>query len=914
MFNLFRPRRRKTAPSGFHPEWFAGGVSSVSGQVVTPDRAMREATVAACVRILAESVAQLPVKVFRADGETEDSGVLVELLRYPNAWQDSFQFREYMMVCLCLRGNFYARMVRNRAGEVVELLPLSPESVGVRLVDWEPVYSYTDALGRSAECGPDKMLHVRGESLDGVIGFSPIGYHRNTIGLSLATEAHGGRIFRNGARPGGILTHPSKLSDEALEHLRQSWAASHGGENAGGTAILEEGMDFKAVSMTNEDAQYLETRKFQRGLICGIFRVPPHMVADLEKATFSNIEHQSIEFAKYSILPWAVRIETAFRRALLTPEQRAAGLHIRLVLDGLERADIKTRYESYSIAVQNGILSPNECRALENRRPREGGDTFLQPLNMTDGTGAGVDESGVKSWIVPQPGKSHLPGHRLFDVEEFFREQKRDREPAAKAAADDEDDDDEHVYDDWADGEWSEEVAEQNAIMRRYREKLQKLYEPLIREECVQVRALVERFFPAGKRLKAADPAFMGALESLYVKLERSFAGGATKAMYHELAASVATAAAKKIGVSANVLDQTLKESVGRYVDIVAQDHAASSLGQIRRIILEGGDDFDIKRSLLERLNAWEKKGAKKLSMTQAVASANHYARDTYWKFGVKKIRWVAQGSKACRFCQRLNGRTTKIEAPFLPGGKEFVEGFTPKRKVKYPPIHRGCVCAIAPVLDKTLYPDELAGVKRGDPMPPDEAILANPQRHASLDSGFWDNCPATVAAYEARRRGYNVNALSFTDNPRSNQLHRNSLDIWMQHESGKPLKYESSGCLDAWKMFDYLQKHIEPGKRYVLRYASGYNKETDITSYHLVHVFRDADGVKWHDPQNGNVGSGKDGLLYRLNRIQYLIEKEVEIEGITHKLPPIQAAPQLLRVDNLRFNEDVFRDIMQGV
>ena len=167
------------------------------------------------------------------------------------------------MTCLCLRGNFYALKVKVR-GNVVELLPLRPEAVSVERRNWELRYTYTDANGHSGTVGADKMLHVRGLSLDGIMGVSPIRYGRDAIGLAMATERHGARMFKNGARPGGVLKHPAKLSDEALEHLKLSWEAAHGGENTGGTAILEEGMSYDNISMTNEDAQYLDTRQFQR--------------------------------------------------------------------------------------------------------------------------------------------------------------------------------------------------------------------------------------------------------------------------------------------------------------------------------------------------------------------------------------------------------------------------------------------------------------------------------------------------------------------------------------------------------------------------------------------------------------------------------------------------------------------------
>jgi HK97 family phage portal protein len=364
------------------------GSDSTAGVSVSPDNAMRVATVYACIRILADSIAQLPVKVYRknptGNKETLQGDPLTATLAHaPNSWMTSFEFRELMMTCLCLRGNFYAYINRNAKDDITELLPIMPGAVSLQRNGWKIVYdiNLNDTIQR---VGQDKIFHVRGLSLNGYEGISPISYQRNAIGLAMATENHGARTFKNGARPGGVLTHPGKLSEDALKNLRESWTATHGGENAGGTAIIEEGMTYANVAMTNEDAQYLDSRSFQRTEICSIFRVPPHMIGDLTKSSFSNITQQSLEFVKYTVLPWSRRIEAAISRDLLSDVQRKQGVYVELLVDGLERADIKTRYEAYKEGIINGWISPNEVRSLENMNPREGGDVYMMPLNMTD--------------------------------------------------------------------------------------------------------------------------------------------------------------------------------------------------------------------------------------------------------------------------------------------------------------------------------------------------------------------------------------------------------------------------------------------------------------------------------------------------------------------------------------------------
>jgi HK97 family phage portal protein len=368
-----------------------GGGPTESGESVTPTRAMQQAAVFTCVRVLGESVAQLPFNLYRSrdDGGSDKMTThpLYRLLHYqPNEWQTSFEFREYLMACLNLRGNFYA--FKNYVGsgrnrKIAELLPLHPDTVTVVQDEKRNILYEVQIPNAAKQTVPQKnMLHIKGLSLDGVAGVSPIRYQREAIGLAMAAEKHGARVFKNGARPSVILKHPGSLTDEAAQRLKNNWETAYGGENVGKTAVLENGMGVETISMTNEDAQYLETRKFQRSEIAGIYRVPAHLVNDLEKATFSNIEHQSVNFVVHSLNPWLVRIEQAIWRDLLTPEEQAEGYYTRFNVDGLLRGDSKSRAEALKIQRENGIINANEWRALENMNPIDGGDVYLTPLNM----------------------------------------------------------------------------------------------------------------------------------------------------------------------------------------------------------------------------------------------------------------------------------------------------------------------------------------------------------------------------------------------------------------------------------------------------------------------------------------------------------------------------------------------------
>lgn len=370
-----------------------GAVPSKAGQMVTPLTAMQCAAVYACVRVLAESMAQLPLAVYkrRADGGADEAPEhpLYPLLHdAPNGFQTSFEWREMQMGHVALRGNAYCVISRTVKG-VAELLPLHPDRVRVtQLPDWSLRY---DVTGIAEPLRQSDILHLHGLSSTGVYGLSPIAQARETIGLALAAEDHGSRLFANGAEPSGVLSHPGpgKLSDDARKNLKESWQRAHSGPNKHGTALLEEGLTWTKLAVTNKDAQFLETRQYQRAEIASLFRIPPHLIGDLTRATFSNIEQQSLEFVIHTLMPWVKRWEQRLSRQLLSDVDRRT-YFVRFKVDGLLRGDIAGRYAAYAIAITNGWLNRNEVRALEGLNRADGLDEYLKPLNMTPGKPAGA--------------------------------------------------------------------------------------------------------------------------------------------------------------------------------------------------------------------------------------------------------------------------------------------------------------------------------------------------------------------------------------------------------------------------------------------------------------------------------------------------------------------------------------------
>lgn len=383
---LFRARDKPKDSVSAAPTFFFG--MSGSGKPVNAQTAIQLSTVYACVRVISETVASLPLGVYEAtdDGSQKatDHSLYFLLHDEPNSEMTSFVLREVMLAHLLLYGNSYCQILRSGRNQITGLYPLLPDHMEVdRDKNGMLTYTYSTSTGQRVIMAPEEVLHIPGLGFDGVMGYSPIALERNAIGLGIASEEYGSKFFSNGARPSGILTHPNTVKNPAA--LRESWNSIYGGSgNANRVAILEEGMRFEPIAIPNNEAQFLETRKFQVDEICRIFRVPPHLVGDLEHATFSNIEHQSIDFAVHTIRPWLVRIEQSMNRALFSDEEKGR-FYVQFNIDGLMRGDYKSRMEGYAIARQNGWMSANDIRALENQNPipsEEGGDAYLVNGNM----------------------------------------------------------------------------------------------------------------------------------------------------------------------------------------------------------------------------------------------------------------------------------------------------------------------------------------------------------------------------------------------------------------------------------------------------------------------------------------------------------------------------------------------------
>ena len=369
--------------------WFEPvSVRSASGMRVSADSAMRLSAVYACVRVLSETFATLPFCMYRDTGKggktaVKDHWLYNLIAKRPNRWQNTFEWREMMQGHLALRGNAYNRIIANARGEVTELVPLHPDRITVELMDSGDFrYRFKSPAGETEIIPRGSVFKISGLSSNGILGISPIEMMRETVGDGIAAQQFGARFFANDARPmGGWIESPGNFKNkEARDAFRESWQAAQAGNNRGKTAVLEAGMKYHEIGLSNKDSQLLELRQFNIADIARGFRIPPHLIADLSRATFTNIEQQSLEFVKYTMLPWAERWEAAIEDQLLFDND---AVEIEFDFANLERGDSAARSTFYSKGILDGWMTRNEVRARENLNPLPDLDAPLVPLNMS---------------------------------------------------------------------------------------------------------------------------------------------------------------------------------------------------------------------------------------------------------------------------------------------------------------------------------------------------------------------------------------------------------------------------------------------------------------------------------------------------------------------------------------------------
>ena len=642
-------------PSHDPPEgWYRGdGADTASGVDVTPDNALRANTVFACVRVLSQSVASLPFILYERVGKGKeratDKGLYSVLHDIANPKMTSFEHREFSMACLTLRGNAISEIEWGADGEIQSLTPINPKYIYDIKEKDKKLYYYVLMPGniQNQILPANQVIHIPGFSMHGYWGLSMIQEARQSIGLALATEEFGARFFGNGASPGGVLQHPGELDDEAYKRMKKGWNESHQGlNNSHRIAILEEGTEYKQVGIAPEDAQFLETRKYQDAQIAKIFGVPPHMVGDLERATFSNIEQQSLEFVIHSLRPWLVRWEQRVFKDLLQPTERKK-YFAEFLVDGLLRGDITSRYQAYSIGRQNGWLSANDVREKENMNPIDGGDEYLTPLNMVP---------------VGDARESSAPVEKRYQIPFETR--------SAKSARD------------------------RRRLMLNQVKVYRDVFSRIMRRQTKQIVNGAKKSF---SQRSFSD--FFNWLDEYLESLQPDMVDemSASAELY---AGEIASAAAEEIELEE--IDQDwLSRFIQRYLRAFASRDAEQVRAKIEKVLDEARQNGNDPIEALETdFQEWNEGRVDTLASDEAVRTNGAVSVQTYLMAGIGFLVWRNYG-KSCPYCKSLDGQRVGINEWYLKAGEDFQpEGadtpINPNRNVRHPPAHGGCDCLIS--------------------------------------------------------------------------------------------------------------------------------------------------------------------------------------------------------------------------
>jgi len=645
--------------------------------IVTPDSAMRFSAVFACTRVLAETLASVPLHHYErlpnGGRKHADNFNLAKVLKNPNPFMTGFELIEVMVKHLTSWGNAYAQVTYDARGDVVELWPLLPQNVlGSRLRGEERLYQYQDENGKISTISSQVLWHVKGLG-NGLDGISPLALMRKAVGLGLSAEEFGKKFFDNDARPGLVIQHPARLSEGATKNLKESWEADHKGvSKSHRIRILEEGMTLHEVGIPPEDAQFLETRKFQISEIARIYRVPPHMIADLDRASFSNIEHQGIEFVKYSILPWAKRIEESIYKFLYLQKEKTS-YYPEFLLAGLERGDIASRYTAYGTARQNGWMSANEIRKLENMDPVAGGDVYLIPLNMIP-----ADQASMRSEQV-------IVDSRQLKVADGERGQGQAIARTGQGQA---------IAPTELENRALRSVAVRQRISHSFRRVIQDTAERVMRREVQDVGKAVEKYLS-----KRDASQFLMWMDEFYQE-HADFMTRQFFPIFLSFAESIAAESMDEVAAEADLKDR-LERFVRSYSGSFAAQQTGISLFRMKKALqdaLDAGVDPD--EAMNGELNHWRDVRPGEIAMDQSTRASSAVAKFVYSAVGIMTLRWITLGD-SCPYCKAMDGRVISITKNFLSPGEEFEpEGadgpMTTSTHIGHPPLHGGCDCSIA--------------------------------------------------------------------------------------------------------------------------------------------------------------------------------------------------------------------------
>lgn len=651
-----------------------GGRRTAAGIAVNENSAMRTATVYACVRVLAETLAMLPLPVYRRIGsgaERDPDHPNFQLLHdRPNPELTSFLFREMLQAHIALWGNAYAEKEIGADGRVKALWPLLPDRTRPkRLENGARVYVTRLANGKDVGIPANRVVHIPGLGFNGVEGFSPIRMAMDAVALGKAAEEFGARFFGSGAQLNGVLTHPGVLGEAGRQNLRESFEMMYSGlGNSHRTAILEEGVEYERIGIPPNEAQFIELRKYQRSEIAAIYRVPPHMVGDLDRPFQSNVEQMDLDFVRHTMAPWFVRWEQVLNWDLFAPIERRT-FYAEFLVEGLLRGDSAARAAFYKEMVYIGAYTQNDVLRRENMNTFPEGNERWMPLNM-------VPLSALVKAAQQDP-------------------------PAAPGGA--------------AGGEGARRALPPAAVTETrttsgvvFRWRIQNAHERLFREAAERV---VRHEVQAGRKAlrKSADPQ-VGVLRAGMRKWMEEFYPGHSEYVIRQmtpvieaLGEAIWAAAIDEIGAE-HELTPEAEQFLRQYAEAQAARWVGSSQGQLDALLdsIDVADGDELSAMLDQRFGEWEETRADKTGKNEKIQLGSAMAKVAWVTAGVTLLRWVANAT-ACGLCQDMDGTIVDIDGSFVTEN-ETIEGedenqapLTARRSLAHPPLHGGCSCGIAP-------------------------------------------------------------------------------------------------------------------------------------------------------------------------------------------------------------------------
>ena len=639
---------------------------------VTAESAITQTPVWAAVNLISGTLGSLPLILYKeipnGGKERDRESDLYDKLRWqPNSFQTAVEFIEMGQGHLCLRGNFFARLETNRVGDLTSIVPLHPDRIQLKMVNGVVEYHYKEKAGQPRVFSSEEILHVKGLSSDGLIGYSPITVGAGAIALSNSAEKYGTRFFHNSAMPSGILSHPGKLKPEARSNIKQSWNTAHGGGKQHSVALLEEGLSWTALSVSPDEAQFIETRKFQAEEIARLFNVPPHLLMLLDRSTFSNVTEQNRSFATNCIRPWATRWQQALRKSIL--ERFATkGAFVEFDLDDLLRPDTIARATANQILLQNGALSIDEWRTKENLNPIDdpAGSVHWMPLNIAPVS------------VAENQGEDDQTRNNLEQQLRTLQIEIRKDATLPELRS----------------------LANRKKIADQFRPMIRDAGQRLVNREVKAVKRMMKKNLsgiPDGRELRGTD--------SLFSELEEFYHGEFTDTIItmmlpvvRSYAQAIYTQAAMEVGYPADFTEE-LEEFVRGYMDVVGNHHAKNSRQQLQSIISET-DFIELINSLDIRLEQWVTNRAEKMARKETTEGNGAFSKFAYVAGGVMSLRWVTTGTGTCPFCKKLSGMVVASSARFVEAGatvQSEAGDLVPRSNIGHPPLHSGCDCFISP-------------------------------------------------------------------------------------------------------------------------------------------------------------------------------------------------------------------------